>query len=116
MPRWTLAGLIAVVMLITALWSQSYLGRVHDREDSVRGCLRSTLDRHVNARGWRIAQAARFNSYLMGGPDAANNFAASVKYDVIATSLESRTRTTAKGRRAYCERAYPPTSILPWRA
>jgi hypothetical protein len=116
MPRWALASLAAVLLLLAALGSQSYYGRVNIHNNERRGCLRSTLDRHVNARGWRIAQHARWNSYLLGGPGAANDLAASIKYDLIATSLESRTSPTADGRRAFCEKAFPAPSIVPWKA
>ena len=116
MPRWAAASLLAVMLLLGALGSQSYLGRVHIRQDAVRGCIRSTLDRHVNARGWRIAQQARFASYELGGAGAVNDLRASVRYDVIATSLESRTRPTPAGRAAFCDRAFPAPSIVPWKA
>jgi hypothetical protein len=116
MPRWAMASLLSVVLLIAALWTQSYFGRVHDRDDLVQGCLRSTLDRHVNARGWRIAQRARMASARLGGPGAANDWLASTRYGVIAASLESRTRPTAAGREAYCDKAYPKASPVPWKA
>lgn len=116
MPRWALAGFIAVLMLLAALGSQSYYGRVHIRDNEFRGCLRATLDRHVNARGWRIAQHARWNAYLLGGPTARNDLAASLKYAGLAASLESRTHPTPDGRVAYCHQAYPRPSIVPWKA
>jgi hypothetical protein len=116
MPRWALASLLSVLMLIAALWTQSYFSSVHDREDSIQGCLRSTLDRHVNARGWRIAEHARRASALLCGPGAASDMRASIRYSIIAASLESRTRPTLAGRQAFCEEAYPATSPIPWKA
>ncbi len=116
MPRWALASLLAVLLLLAALGSQSYYGRVNIHRNEFRGCLRSTLDRHVNARGWRIAENARWNSYLLGGPDAQNDLAASLKYAAIAASLESRTAATTEGRQAFCRKAFPKPSIVPWKA
>lgn len=116
MPRWALASLLAVVLVLAALGSQSYYGRVNIHNNELRGCMRSTLDRHVNAKGWRIAEMARYHSWLNDGPNALIDLRASIAYDGIAASLESRTAPTHAGRQAFCDKAFPAPSIVPWKA
>lgn len=116
MPRWALASLAAGLLLIAALGSQSYLGRVKVKQGQFQGCLRAAQDRRDNADGWRAAERAWLKTYALGGPNAANALATANRYNWIAASLESRTRPTQAGRDAYCHKAYPDASILPWKA
>ena len=112
-PRWAMAALAAVMLLISAIYTQSYVGRVALHDDQVEGCMRGTLDRSDNAKGWRTAQAARQAAYDRDGQ--LIDLRSSRRYAMIAASLESRTRPTLAGRRAFCATAYPAVSVLPWR-
>lgn len=112
-PRWAMAALVAVLLLIAAIYAQSYVGQVALHDDQTAGCLRVTLDRVDNAQGWRTQQAVRQSAYDRDGRLIDLQFIS--RYGRIARSIESRTSPTLAGRRAFCATAYPAVSVLPWR-
>lgn len=74
-------GMICLLVVVGYVFWQSYAGRSDLVESQRSGCARGKLDRVVNARGWRIAEAAR---RAEGQIKVAN------QYKGIAQSLEER--------------------------
>lgn len=89
---------IAAVLFVYTIW-QSYAGRVALRDSQVAGCERAKSDRHVNALGWRTAEAARRAS------GTADDLVAANRYDNIAGSLEARASID-------CNTAFPHPTLL----
>jgi hypothetical protein len=108
-----LLGLAAFV-LILGVAGQSYAGRVKLRDDAVRGCLRSQLDR----RGLSDlnADVASFAGDASAARRADGNARTAGRYAAIAGRADARTRELALRLppRLECENAYPHPSLLPW--
>ena len=95
--RLIIVGMFVQLACIAYVFLQSYDGR----KDLIRAqraeCVRSKQDRQANAKGWRIAEAARRQS----GQIAVAN-----KYRIIAVGLDARSRIG-------CSQAYPKARALP---
>lgn len=87
-------GIVAVVVvLVVAIWDQSYNGRRDLVASQRAGCTRGMLDRHVNAEGWYSAYLARIalaNATPEAGLAREDRKIAHV-YLTSAASLNSRT-------------------------
>lgn len=98
----SLAKLIFLCMVVQLLvilyvgWS-SYSGRQDLVESQRNGCNRGKMDRAANARGWRIAEAAR---------RAEGQEVVAEAYQNIAEGLEERARID-------CIDAFPKARIVP---
>lgn len=103
---------LGLVIIVTAVFWQSYQGRQALIESQRGGCERGKKDRTQNARGWRTAEVARRESATdMSKPPKIRlaDAAAALKYDRIATDLESR----ADGN-LDCQTVFPDASPLPF--
>lgn len=107
--RWTA---LALVILVAAVFAQSYQGRSALVDSQRKACERGKLDRREIARALR-AQSTYLNSVLGASSVKADvKSAASIAhmaYDRSASSLESRT-----GDRLDCQRAIAGPSPLPF--
>lgn len=93
--RWKIAATTAVLLLIAALFYQAYLGRV---AIVVQGCVRVAQDRADTAAGLRATIPQ----------DTSNR-----RLVAVIASLESRTRPTPAGRRAFCQDTSPKPTLVP---
>lgn len=115
MPRRDLYLLaLAMAILLAGTTWQSYEGRVKLRGDTVRGCLRSQLDRAGLAD--LNDDVGSFASDASAARRADGNSATADRYLRIAGHTAGR---SADLRRRLppsleCEQAYPHPSLLPW--
>lgn len=103
-------GALGLLLLIGAVFAQSYEGRVAIRDAQVRGCERGKLDRRANARGWRTAERARRQTAENPNVDPRERRDAShaaTTYQVISLELSRRSRIV-------CRAVYPRPSPLPF--
>lgn len=97
---WFAVGrMMVLVILVIAVFMQSYYGRKDLVNSQRSGCERGKLDRNDNAKGWRSAEAARRAS---GTP---SDLRAAAQYDRIASSLEHRAGID-------CDKVFPSASPL----
>lgn len=95
--RFGISVLLALLVVISYVFYQSYQGRV-DLVDAQRAaCERGKKDRNANAEGWRIAEAAR---------KADGQFTVANKYRRIASGLEARGRIN-------CSEVFPKAGFFP---
>jgi hypothetical protein len=87
---------IQLAMVVYVIY-MSYEGRVRVVKSQRAGCERAKADRNANARGWRIAQAARTQSGDLVVAEAYSN---------IAAGQEKRSRIV-------CKEAFPNPGFLP---
>lgn len=84
-------GMLVQLAVIVYVGVAAHQARTDLTQAQRRGCERSKLDRRSNAKGWRIAEAAR---------RADGEIAVADKYSKIASGLEERSRIN-------CRKAFP---------
>lgn len=92
-----ITGMVVQLLVVGYVFYQSYQGRRDLVDDQRAACDRGKRDRKANAKGWRIAEAAR---RVDGESDVAD------KYKSIAEGLKRRSRID-------CHSAFPNASLLP---
>lgn len=95
--RLVLASMFVLVVLIIAVFMQSYYGRADLVRAQRIGCERGKLDRRANELGWRTAEAARRAS------GTRDDLRAAGRYAHIAQALHQRSLID-------CAKAYPNPS------
>lgn len=93
------APVLALVIILGAVWSSSYAGRQALIKSQRAACERGKLDRAANAEGWRTAERARRAT----GTHA--DLIVAELYDRIATGLEARARID-------CKEVFPDARLL----
>ncbi|WP_026912328.1 hypothetical protein [Patulibacter minatonensis] len=105
---------LAGVVLACAIVAQSYGGRVKLRNDAVRGCERSQLDRRGLAA--LNTDVSSFAGDASVARRADGNTRTADRYLRIARRADDRTIELAARLppRLECQQAYPYPSLLPW--
>jgi hypothetical protein len=113
--RQRVAKRLGIVLVLVAIVMQSYIGRVHSREDSVAGCVRGQTDRSsLIALNNDVGHFAQLLEGL-GGTTRRDRKIADTAYSV---RLRSEFRADEIGSRLpprlRCEDAYPMPTLIPW--
>jgi hypothetical protein len=103
---WLLLGMMVIV---GAIFYQSYTGRLDLWHSQLHGCQRAEVDRRTNAAGWLDAARARQASALQErGRQHQVDLGAARLYRAISADLLSRVQ--GPHSRFRCERIYPRPS------
>lgn len=102
---------VAILILVAAVFYQSYVGRLDLRDSNIAGCERAKLDRSANVDAWTAARKARRE--LSNDPTASRSqredaAAAAITYTQTIDSLRSRL-----DRPFNCRVAFPAPSPIP---
>lgn len=115
MPRRDLLILAAAGLILAAgiVW-QSYQGRAKLRDDAVRGCLRSQIDRRGLAS--LNSDVASFSGDAAIARRADGNAVTADRYARISRRADARSTELASRLppKLECEDAYPHPSLAPW--
>lgn len=108
--RLVLITMFVLVLMVVAVFLQSYEGRRDLVATQRNGCIRGKLDRGDNAQGWREAQRARkvtANDMHVAAAERTSARQAANTYGRIAHGLEVRSRIK-------CSSVFPAPSPWPW--